>query len=326
MAKVSFTAAVASIVGKLAGSVFQYSYGGYQLHAKGKPRNPQTPYQQLRRGDFGFLSASWRSLTSVQRQTFIDNAPPGIQAINFFTAVNTNLALISAPQITSYVPTSTPADMPVEPLEVTNESYIIKASGATAIVPAGTALCIFSTYQKQPTKIFTNPSEYSPIATIGAGTDLSTGIDIYSEFIARFGQLTIGQYLCVKSALIDITNGNRTDTVPSCATITDMPKQIVYAAIISQSGTAAPTIVEKINTIGTVTAVRNFAGSYSLQSASLFTTAMLVMTGENKTPGTSARVIFTAYSNPSDIEISTYNGTTLTDGILNQTQIMLIIP
>ena len=90
IARISFTAIVAQIVRKLAGSVFQYSYGGFQIRTRVSPRNPQTQYQQLRRGDFGFLSQTWRNLSPTERQTFIDNAGTPPAALNLFVLSNVN--------------------------------------------------------------------------------------------------------------------------------------------------------------------------------------------------------------------------------------------
>src|SRR5215207_1934497 len=102
MARISFTAIVAEINGKLAGSVFQYSYGGYQIHTRVSPNNPQTQYQQLRRMDFGFVAASWRELTSLQRQTWVDGAVTEPEAFNLFVASNINLILAGETMITDY--------------------------------------------------------------------------------------------------------------------------------------------------------------------------------------------------------------------------------
>jgi len=248
MARIIFTAIVAEIIGKLAGSVFQYSYGGFQLHTKGKPRNPQTQYQQLRRGDFGFLAASYRSLTSAEQQTWIDNAPSGQSAFNFFIESNVNLILIGEPTITSYIPTSVPADMPITPVDITPTIFTIQASGPTTTVPTGTALAVFTTSQKLPSRLFTNPSEYSPILTLPAGTDLSTPADILSSYITRFGQIDTDKLICVKSALIDIANGNRTDTSPSCTITEAMANKYIPLFIAPGQVSNVTSSTEDINT------------------------------------------------------------------------------
>src|SRR5213596_1553841 len=102
MARISFTAIVSEIVGKLAGSVFQSSYGGFQIHGRVSPRNPQSNYQQLRRGMFGFISATWRSLTNTERQTFIDGAVSPGGGFDLYVQSNVNLILVNEPMISAY--------------------------------------------------------------------------------------------------------------------------------------------------------------------------------------------------------------------------------
>jgi len=207
MARISFSALVEEIVGKLAGSVFQDSYGGWQVRTRVSPRNPQSTYQQLRRGEFGFLSATWRSLTSVQRQTFIDAASTPPAALNLYLQSNVNLTLIEEPIITTYIPSATPDEMEIEIIDATPSTLTFRAVGAVTTVPTGTKLLFYSTNTKPQSRIFTNPSEYSPIVSFDEGTDLSTATDVISNFNARFGQLTADKLLGFKVRLIDKSNG-----------------------------------------------------------------------------------------------------------------------
>lgn len=272
MARVSFSAMVYEIVGKLGGSVFQYSYGGYQVHVRNSPRNPQTQYQQLRRGDFGFLSASWRNLTTVQRQTFIDAATSPSAAFNLFVSSNVNLILIEEPIIDTYTPTTTPIVMPVDVVDLSPGTFQIAASTGTTVVPAGSSLLIYSTNLKAPTKIFTNPSQYSPIKVFPAGTDISAPVSIKTEFNSRFGQITADQRLCIKSVLIDTTNGSRGVESFNCTISEDMPfYKNYFVGRLSQVGTAAPTIdFAKSNVSITPTMTRIGVGSYEMQFGSDF--------------------------------------------------------
>lgn len=217
MARISFTAIVAEIVGKLAGSVFQYSYGGYQIRTRTSPRNPQSPWQQLRRGDFGFLSASWRGLTSTQRQSFIDNAASPSGGFNLFINSNVNLILIEQPQITTYVPSTQPDGIEMEIISVTPTAFLVRATGAVTTVPTGTSLLLYATTDKLPTKIFTNPSEYSPITIFPAGTDMLTIADVITDWNDRYGELREDRRICIKSAVIDNSNGLRSDENNICA-------------------------------------------------------------------------------------------------------------
>ena len=237
MARISFSALVEEITGKLAGSVFQDSYGGFQIRTRVSPRNPQTKYQQLRRGEFAFLSAGWRFLTSAQRQTFIDAAgtPPG--ALNLYLQSNINLTLIEEPVITDYIPSSDPGDMEIQFDDVSPTSMTIKATDAPTIVPAGTKLLLQITFQKAPTKIFTNPSQYSPVISFDEGTDLSVPVDILSAWTARYGVLLPDKLLCLKSALIDKTNGLRGAELINCTNSEIMASK--YIPLFTQSTSVA---------------------------------------------------------------------------------------
>lgn len=263
MARVAFSSMIYEIVGKLGGCVFQYSYGGYQVHVKTSPRNPQTQYQQLRRGDFGFLAASWRNLSSIQRQTFIDAAITEPAAFNLFVASNVNLILIEEPTITDYVPTTTPISMPVEVVTLEPGAFNIAASSGTTVVPAGTSLLVYSTNLKGPTKIFTNPSQYSPIAVFPAGTNIAAATSIKTQFNSRFGQITANKRLCIKSVLIDITNGSRGAESFNCTTSDEMPTGLYYYATLNQAGSGAPAAaVAGVSTLTGIVWSRVAPGNY----------------------------------------------------------------
>lgn len=242
MARISFSPLVEEIVGKLAGSVFQDSYGGWQVRTRVTPRNPQSTYQQLRRGEFGFLSASWRGLTSIERQTFIDNAASPGAALNFFLQANVNLTLIEEPTITTYVPSSDPGTMQLEFIEASPSILEVIATGSPLVVPAGTKLLVQVTTDKPQTRIFTNPSMYSPIISFDEGTDLSTAIDILAEWQTRYGQLRADKYMCLKASLIDKSNGRRGADLLNCINTNEMAKFVkIYSDTdqITTSGTAA---------------------------------------------------------------------------------------
>lgn len=228
MARVIFSSMVEEIVGKLAGSVFQDSYGGFQIRTRVSPRNPQSTYQQLRRGEFGFLSSSWRNLTSIERQTFIDNAPSPGASLNFFLQTNVNLSLINEAIVTTYVPGTTPDPMQIDLLSANNFAMILQASGAITTVPAGTKLLVQITARKPETRIFTNPSEYSPVVTFDEGTDLSVQQNVISDWQARYGQMQATGRVALKASLIDKANGSRGAESLSTATIEQGPVKMYF--------------------------------------------------------------------------------------------------
>ena len=217
MARVAFTSLMEEIVGKLAGSVFQDSYFGNQIRTRVSPRNPQTYYQQLRRGMFGYISANWRFLTTIERNSFISAAGSIPAALNLFVEANVNLSLLNLPPITFYTPSTTPVLFPIAISNFTAPLLEIVADSSLTIVPAGTNLLIFATSEKEPPKNFTNPSMYSPVVSYLAGSNLSTPLDISADWISRYGQFTSAKRICVKSVLIDTSNGNRGADSFSCA-------------------------------------------------------------------------------------------------------------
>lgn len=207
MARISFSALVEELVGKLAGSVFQDSYFGMQVRTRVSPRNPRSTYQQLRRGEFGFLSASWRNLTTTQRQTFIDAATTPPQALNLFLQSNINLTLINESIIDTYVPGPDPGSMTVELQSANNFAIVVQATGGTPVVPAGTKLLIYLTRQKPETRIFNSPSDYQPVIDFDEGTDLSVPQNIIAAWQSRYGQMTANGRIALRSRLIDKSNG-----------------------------------------------------------------------------------------------------------------------
>jgi hypothetical protein len=217
MARVNFSALISSITGKLAGSVFQDSYGGFQIRTRVSPRNPQTYYQQLRRGEFGYITQLWRGLTQPERDTWIAGAPSGMSGINFFVQCNVNLTLIEQSLISSFVGGTTPSAFPMTIAALGGGIFTIQASGAVTTVPAGLSVLVFATYEKAPSKIFTNPSQYTPVITYPPATDLSAPVSISAEWINRYGQFTSDQRICIKSVAIEHVSGFRSADTVYCA-------------------------------------------------------------------------------------------------------------
>jgi hypothetical protein len=222
MAKVIFFGDLGSITGKLGGSVFQWSYGGFQIRTKSSPRNPQTSFQQVRRGDFSYLSAQWRSLTEVQRQTFIDGAITPGGGFDLFVSANTNLTLLNQPHISTYIPGAVLDNIALEFVEASDTDLTVQAFTALKIVPADRSLLVAITNPKAPTHVFNSPSDYSPIIAFGPGTDLSAPVSIFAEYTARFGQLDLDKRICMIDTIISTVNGRRGEPGTKCV-ITELP-------------------------------------------------------------------------------------------------------
>jgi hypothetical protein len=103
MAKVVFTAVVADIKGKLAGSVFQRSFGGAQLRTKVSPGNPQSIPQQQLRVNMASLSTLWGELSNAQRTTWYNGAGGTPFGFNMYVKRNQVLFLAGLPLISTFV-------------------------------------------------------------------------------------------------------------------------------------------------------------------------------------------------------------------------------
>jgi len=216
MARVSFTSEIAELVGKLAGSVFQYSYGGFQVHTRVVPSNPQTNRQQLRRGWFGWFAEMWRTLTPTQQGTFIAVTTTLPEAFRLFLGNNINNFLIDEAEITDYVDTAVP-DMFAMNIDALGFGVLdIIAATPLVIVPADMKLLVFATSEKLLPKRFTNPSDYSPILYFDEGTDMSSATSILTEWQSLYGVLQGNGRVCIKSALINKTNGKRGPEYITC--------------------------------------------------------------------------------------------------------------
>ena len=209
MAKINYSILISDITGKLAGSVFQESFGGAQIRTRTSPRNPQTSYQQSRRGTFGYTSGGWRNLTPSQRQSFIDAAVTESEALNLFIATNVNLSLIGIPQVNTYVPAATPPLMEIDITYLDFETLEVQAAGLVTVVPSDTTLLITATKANAQTINFFNRSAYSIVIGFGAGFDLSTPANIMPQWNIRYGSMPASCRISIKSTLINHNNGGR---------------------------------------------------------------------------------------------------------------------
>lgn len=217
MARIQFTSEVDEILGRLAGSVFQDSYGGYQVRGLNTPRNPQTQLQQLRRGDFRFLAAGWRNLTSLEKQTWIDATDTVPEALRLYIGNNINLILVGIPIVSSYIPGGPPGSFPLQINSLQPTTFVIQAADEPTIVPDGQRLLLYATADKFPTRLFNNRSEYEPIEFFLPGEDLATPTDVITAWTSKYGVLRINRRICIKSVLIDESNGNRGEESIVCA-------------------------------------------------------------------------------------------------------------
>lgn len=206
------------IIGRYGGSVFQDSYFGVQLRGLAKPRNPQTQLQQLRRGDFGFLSASWRGLTPTEQSSWIAEAGTIPEALRLFLSANVNLIISGNPTVTTFTSAATPAAFPMQINELTPINFSVQASSALDVVPADTTLMLYTTPDDYQSKDYINPSQYQPTINFAAGSDMSIAHNIVIAWFNKYGIMHLSRRICLKSVLVSQVNGARGDESIICAT------------------------------------------------------------------------------------------------------------
>ena len=217
MSKILYSAPIDELVGQLAGSVFQDSYFGTQIRTKVSPRNASTYYNQLRRGQFGYLSATWRFLSAADLATWVAAAGTIPAAFRLFMSCNINLSLLNIAPISNLITSGAPVLFPISVVDFSAPTFSITAATSLNTVPVGFSLLLFATAEKPPPKNFTNPSMYSPIVAYGGGTSLAGVVSIAADWILRYGQFKTNQRICLKCCLIKNSNGFRGSDYIVCA-------------------------------------------------------------------------------------------------------------
>ena len=249
-----------------------------------------------------------------------------MQGLNFYLQSNINLVLIGLAPVASYAAASTPSAFPISINSLGSGAFTVEAAGSPSSVPADTSLLIQATAEKLPSKIFTNPSQYSPIVSFPAGTDLSSPVSIASDWISRYGQFTSEKRICLKANLISSVNGARSADEFACATEPPTPTEMLYLAKLTQSGTSAPVATVLVNTSGlTITWSRTSTGLYYANIGGTFDPAKL--SGGSGQVTSPATITTRPYLTLPAFIVSTYSDflTTPADGILSDTEFCIAV-
>lgn len=220
MAKVLFTAVVADMRNKLAGTVFSKNrYGGY-TRTKTTPVNPQTSFQQNQRALLSAASSAWRGLTDAQRESWITGAQSfpftdvfgrtmylSGQALFVKLWINMSLAGQS-PNVTA----PNPVNVPLMGLSALSAEA---AAGGGAVdltitwgpvsIPAGFSLAIWATPGISAGKTFVK-NLYRQIGVVGSVPDATALETLFND---RFGNVRPGERIFIKTALISNTTGQQ---------------------------------------------------------------------------------------------------------------------
>jgi hypothetical protein len=220
MARILFSGPVDSMAGKIAGSVIQNSYGGYQLRTRVIPRNPQVIKQQTSRNALAAPSAVWRSLSGSDQTSWRDAATPTVKGFHLFVSSNKNIQLLDLPALTTYEDSAYPDSMSLSiSLPKWNE-FLIDINGLSGNVPSGQSILIAATRQKQPGQMFFSPTSFIPIHEIEEGGDLTSPFDMAGSYGSAITALKPGYTVAFQISLINYLNGLRSEKTTATTLVT----------------------------------------------------------------------------------------------------------
>lgn len=211
MARIIFSSVVDQITGKLNGSVFQGSYGGFQLRTKVVPRNPRSSKQQASRNNLATPAEAWRGLSDADRESWRSAATPTTKGFHLFVSSNKNIQLLTLPALSTYVDNPYPDAMTLELYDATWPHLIVSINGLAGNVPADTSILVAATRQKQPGCLFFSPSSYIPILEIEAGGSLSAPFELNAPYGSIITTLQSNMTVGIEISLISYINGLRSE-------------------------------------------------------------------------------------------------------------------
>jgi hypothetical protein len=218
MAKVKFTAIVAQMSGKLAGSVFaRCRYGNY-IRTLTSPINSSTPYQERVRSLFTQVVSGWYNLTDDERAAWNSRAAMSSGGISFGESFNyTGRALFSQlnrnlQEIGEAMLTTPPVLDPVETFDTFSVDLVdtpgledIKANLSPAI-DANTKVIIYGTPVLGKAVVYISPNWYRKVAILDHS--FISGGSIKVDYLSIFKTMPAeGQRVAFKMKAVAVATG-----------------------------------------------------------------------------------------------------------------------
>lgn len=207
MAKVSLSALLDSLTGKLSGSVFQFSNGGLQLRSRVSPRDPKTTAQQTTRGQESLHRLSWSLLSVPNQDTWRDNAPVDVPGISFYLATQQKISLTGQAPISEFIASGSFSFNDAAIVDLNPFAFNILLECSTAVLPAATYLNVFATRPFSAGTSFISPNSYRFVQSVPPGTDTTNPIDILATYSSIFGSPIEGSLIGIRAYVINSADG-----------------------------------------------------------------------------------------------------------------------
>lgn len=211
MARILLSAIVTEIRGKIGGTVFQLGQGGFQAKRLAVPRDPKIPVQVTNRNNFLAGTTQWGTLTPTQMGTWNGAPDPGLSAYATFVRKNAIMRYFEQTPFVSNPGTSSAATMDLRDTVIDNTQFLLTGRAPFEALPSGQQLAIKVTRQVSPGKQAFSPTEFATIIFIAGPHDfLASPVDIFTEYVAKFGALVTGRKLQFQSLQVVLATANTT--------------------------------------------------------------------------------------------------------------------
>lgn len=216
MAKVLFTAVVADMRGKIAGTVFTKNKSGAVARTKVSPVNGRTPAQTTARARLSRLSAGWRTLTPSQREGWITRATEAfgtdvfgntktISGQQLYISVNTNRELTGGVVVPIVPKVEGPAYTGVITVTstVTTGVMTLLQLGSTGVVAPDTVFIVATTGALSAG--ISNPT--GKFKALGVNLLPAATPEIQLPFAAKFGTAYTGDKIFIRLTPVNTRSG-----------------------------------------------------------------------------------------------------------------------
>jgi len=206
--KAKFGAIIVDGSGKIGGHVVSKNRGGAYIRTKVTPTNPNTVAQQNVRAMLSGLSTAWAGLTEAQRSSWngavADYASTNVfgdlknpSGFNLFVKLNTNLQNGGFSAVDTV-----PAKETVPYSEIATAIYDISSAEFNVTFPDSNYDGVVLYVQATPAVSAGKTNVNSLFRTIGVFTGVAGSIDVYGQYVAKFGALAVGANASLRLAPI----------------------------------------------------------------------------------------------------------------------------
>lgn len=217
MAKILFTAVVADMRGKIAGTVFSKNAAGAFARTKVSPVNRQSPAQQAARNRLSQLSATWRTLTNADRASWRAQAVNAegtnvfgntktLTGQQLFVGVNSNFAMLGQGIALQATQSDSPAFTGT--LSIGSSVNASQNMDALQLVAAGVTgdNVVFAVQATAPLSPGISNAD-GRYRSIGYNLPTATTTNGIAAYTAKFGPARTGQKIFMKFTPLNVLTG-----------------------------------------------------------------------------------------------------------------------